>query len=89
MSDIKFIVMLDGGSMPFANIQEKLKTIPDEYMDDVYNYLDFLEHKILYKKMQKQDKKRFKNRKPGILKGIDFYMAPNFDEPLEDFKEYM
>ena len=24
---------------------------------------------------------------PGSLKG--FWMAPNFDEPLEDFKEYM
>ncbi|MBQ2551654.1 MAG: DUF2281 domain-containing protein, partial [Treponema sp.] len=24
-----------------------------------------------------------------ILKDSDFYMSPDFDEPLEDFKEYM
>jgi prevent-host-death family protein len=30
-----------------------------------------------------------KPRKPGTLKGTVLYMAPDFDEPLEDFKEYM
>lgn len=25
----------------------------------------------------------------GSIKDPDFYMAPDFDEPLEDFKEYM
>ena len=29
------------------------------------------------------------NRRPGIAKDPDFYMAPDFDEPLEDFAEYM
>jgi prevent-host-death family protein len=28
-------------------------------------------------------------RKPGTLKGTVLYMAPDFDAPLEDFKEYM
>jgi prevent-host-death family protein len=28
-------------------------------------------------------------RKLGTLKGTVLYMAPDFDEPLEDFKEYM
>jgi antitoxin (DNA-binding transcriptional repressor) of toxin-antitoxin stability system len=28
-------------------------------------------------------------RKPGTLKGTILYMAPDFDGPLEDFKEYM
>jgi prevent-host-death family protein len=28
-------------------------------------------------------------RKLGTLKGTVVYMAPDFDEPLEDFKEYM
>ena len=34
-------------------------------------------------------KKRFPNRRAGIAKDPNFYMAPDFDEPLEDFKEYM
>lgn len=28
-------------------------------------------------------------RKLGTLKGTVLYMAPDFDEPLEDFKDYM
>ena len=28
-------------------------------------------------------------RKLGSLPGLIKYMAPDFDEPLEDFKEYM
>jgi prevent-host-death family protein len=29
------------------------------------------------------------SRQPGTLKSTVFYMAPDFDAPLEDFKEYM
>jgi antitoxin (DNA-binding transcriptional repressor) of toxin-antitoxin stability system len=28
-------------------------------------------------------------RQPGTLRGTILYMAPDFDAPLEDFKEYM
>lgn len=28
-------------------------------------------------------------RRPGTLKGTVKYMAPDFDAPLDDFKEYM
>jgi len=28
-------------------------------------------------------------RHPGTLRGTVLYMAPDFDAPLEDFKEYM
>jgi len=30
-----------------------------------------------------------KRAKFGCAKGPEFYMAPDFDEPLEDFTEYM
>ena len=30
-----------------------------------------------------------KPRQPGTLKGTVTHMAPDFDAPLEDFKEYM
>ena len=30
-----------------------------------------------------------KPRPSGTLKGTVLYMAPDFDEPLEDFKDYM
>ena len=67
-------------------VEEKLKNIPDEYMDEIYNYLELSEYKILYKK-QHENTNRFPNRRPGILKDTDFYMFPDFDEPLEDFDE--
>ena len=75
--------------MPLAAVQEKLKTIPEEYMGEIYNYLEFLEYKILYKRHHEESPCRFPNRRPGILRDPDFYMSPDFDEPLEDFKEYM
>jgi prevent-host-death family protein len=30
-----------------------------------------------------------KPRRPGTLKGSVLYMAPDFNAPLDDFKEYM
>ena len=30
-----------------------------------------------------------KPRQPGTLKGTVLYMAPDFDAPLDEFKEYM
>jgi antitoxin (DNA-binding transcriptional repressor) of toxin-antitoxin stability system len=30
-----------------------------------------------------------KPRRPGTLRGTVLYMAPDFDAPLEEFKEYM
>ena len=75
--------------MPLVAVQEKLKAIPDEYLEEVYNYLELLEYKILYKKQQEKSAKQFPNRHPGILDNDGFYMSPDFDAPLEDFKEYM
>jgi prevent-host-death family protein len=36
-----------------------------------------------------REQKLPKPRKLGTLKGTVLYMAPDFDAPLEDFKEYM
>jgi antitoxin (DNA-binding transcriptional repressor) of toxin-antitoxin stability system len=37
----------------------------------------------------KEAKPERPKRKSGTLKGSVLYMAPDFDAPLEDFKEYM
>ena len=52
--------------MPLSAVQEKLKTIPDEYMTEVYNYMELLQYKILYKKMHENSVKKFPNRHPDI-----------------------
>ena len=35
------------------------------------------------------DQSERKPRQAGMLKGTVLYMAPDFDAPLDDFKEYM
>lgn len=51
--------------MPLAAVQEKLKSIPDEYLGEVYDYLELLEYKVLYKKQQEN----FPVRKLGGYEG--------------------
>ena len=75
--------------MLLTAVQEKLKTIPDESIDEGYNYLELLQYKILYKKQYEESVKIFPNRRQDILKQPNFYMLPTFNEPLKDFKKYM
>lgn len=58
---------------------EKIKRIPPAYQQEVEDFIDF----ILEKKMHSQGK-----RKLGLLKG-KMKMGADFDEPLDDFKDYM
>ncbi len=59
----------------------KLASLPDHLKSEVADFIDFL----VMKEKKTQDKK-----KPtfGSGKGM-FVMKPDFDEPLDDFKEYM
>ena len=75
--------------MALSDIEKQLKTIPAEYLIEVYNYLELLQYKILYEKQKNISDKKFPNRRPGILKDPNFYMSPDFDKPLDDFKEYV
>jgi antitoxin (DNA-binding transcriptional repressor) of toxin-antitoxin stability system len=40
-------------------------------------------------RLVKEEKSERPPRKLGTLKGTVLYMAPDFDAPLEEFKEYM
>lgn len=61
---------------------EKIRQLPNTYKEDLFSYLEELE--------QKANKTKSERKLPkfGSLKGM-FKMANDFDEPLEDFKEYM
>jgi len=48
---------------------------------EVFDFVEFLKHKS-------QKKKNLKERSFGYAKGF-FKMPADFDEPLEDFKDYM
>jgi Protein of unknown function (DUF2281) len=62
-------------------LYSKLSTLPENLKSEVSDFIDSLVVK---------DKKTSEKKKPifGSGKGI-FVMHDDFDEPLEDFKDYM
>lgn len=67
--------------MTELQLYTKLSSLPPDLKAEVSDFVDFL----LSKK-----KKALKAKKPkfGYAEG-QFKMSPDFDEPLDDFKEYM
>ncbi len=59
-----------------------IKSLPENIKKEVFDFIDFLK----YKNHIGQPKK--KERKFGYAKGM-IKMHPDFDDPLDDFKEYM
>lgn len=66
--------MIDG------SVIEKINSLPIELQKEVEDFIDFLKSKVENNKDGK--------RKLGLAKG-QIKMSADFDEPLEDFKEYM
>ena len=69
----------------------KIELLPDHLKQQVMDYIEFLLSRETEggqpdQTLQPQQGK--KALKAGFLKG-SFVMADDFDEPLEDFKEYM
>lgn len=68
--------------MTELDIYIKLSTLPDDMKKEVNDFVDFLKSKEIAKeKAQIQ-------RRAGLAKGL-IKMREDFDEPLDDFKEYM
>jgi hypothetical protein len=66
---------------------EKLGALPESLQNEVLDFIDFLSEK--YKKNQAEVELPKKKRGGlGILRG-KIWMADDFDEPLEEMKEYM
>lgn len=59
----------------------KINYLPADLKSEVNDFIDFL-----LSKKQKKEKKKIP--KFGCAKG-QIYISPDFDEPLDDFKEYM
>jgi Protein of unknown function (DUF2281) len=65
---------------------QEIYTLPDNLKQEVLQYVQFLKQKHDVKTETEKPKKR--ERKFGSAKGM-FVMSDAFDEPLEDFAEYM
>ena len=63
-------------------LYNKLASLPDNLKKQVADFIDFLKSKDK-KGTPKSNKPKF-----GSGKGM-LVMMPDFDEPLDDFKEYM
>lgn len=59
----------------------EFSTLLPDLKKEVQDFIEFLKSKVKNENLQKQ-------RKFGTAKGF-FEMHDDFDEPLEDFKEYM
>jgi len=70
--------------MPIMNnltLYSKINSMPDIIRTEILDYMEYLIKKHKTKKIKKHPK-------AGCMKGI-FTMKDDFDEPLDDFKEYM
>lgn len=66
------------------DIQIKVAMLSQESLEKVKTVVDSVI------KEQTEKKKNYLEERPiGSLKGVLLYMSPDFDEPLEDFKDYM
>ena len=64
------------------DIYIKVATLPDDLKNQVGNFVDYLKSTTQIKEQVKT------SRKAGLAKGL-IQMKEDFDEPLDDFKEYM
>lgn len=68
--------------MSDVELLKKVSALPEKLKDEVDNYIDFLLQKHAGSDVPK------KQLRFGMMKGT-FVMSDDFDEPLDDFKEYM
>jgi hypothetical protein len=68
--------------MPYEVLEQKISSLTQEQQQSVFDFINFL----LYKNQSSKNKKQI--RQPGGLEG-NLYMAPDFDETPDCFKDYM
>ena len=67
-----------------ALLYSKINSLPKQIQAEALDFIDFLLQKKKLTKSKEKHLPRF-----GSAKGIIIYMSDDFDEPLDDFKEYM
>lgn len=67
--------------MDTITLEQKINTLPENLKQEAILFLDFLLFKSNFDKS-------FQNREPGFMKG-KISISDDFNEPLEEFLEYM
>ncbi|MBD0288633.1 MAG: DUF2281 domain-containing protein [Flavisolibacter sp.] len=65
-----------------SQLIDKIKQLPPHYQQEVEDFVDFIREKKISASSEK------KERTSVQLKG-KVWMSPDFDAPLEDFKDYV
>ena len=83
--------------MPYAVVEDKIAEISPQYREELLAFIDFLIFKqknsikangvVLNTAASRPRRKAGRRTLGGFEEG--FYIAPDFNEPLECFKEYM
>jgi hypothetical protein len=73
--------------MSDAELKLNYSLLPPEMQQQVLDFVAFLLAKLPQQGNESDSRAKF-IREFGCEKG-GYYMAPDFDEPLEEFKEYM
>ena len=63
-------------------LYNQITNLPPDLKKEVADFVEFLKLK------KSKEPEKIKERKFGCAQGL-FTMSPDFDEPLEDFKEYI
>ena len=75
--------------MNAQNLLYQFQSLPKNLQKQVEDFIQSLVVKNQLKEVKSPEQKPIVQRKAGTMKGLVLYMADDFDEPLEDFKDYM
>ena len=70
--------------MSYDALEKEIETLPQAALSEVIDYI-----RLIKLKFPEEDKTVDKKSLYGVWKNDSFYMSPDFDEPLDDFAEYM
>lgn len=70
--------------MSYDELLKEYNSLPLDYKKEVEDFIGYLVQKV----KKQPGKKKGEKRKLGFAKG-KVWMAPDFDAPLEDMKDYM
>ena len=72
--------------MTYKELLKDYNTLPSEYKQEVESYISFLKTKLVVGKKKSSESVK---RVLGKGKNVVAWIAPDFDAPLDDMKDYM
>ncbi len=70
--------------MSYSALEKEIETLPHAAISEVVDFI-----RLIKLKFPEENTVSLKKSMYGIWKNEPFYMSSDFDEPLEDFAEYM